>query len=700
MTSRFPFFFFFFTDYLSRLPKQDGSSNQSSLPGSRRSLIHKSEKMSSPRRLFLKFQREQADEFHDKPSKEPHFTSTYSVTMGPSEHKDFLSVDSPVSSVDSDLYDPQLDKVKVNVMEGEEGSGPGVLSRERTVITSGRIGTIGGDGVGLGGQSAREGLSGNILGARGMDDHSSLTGVMSGSKAEVTSYSSGDLELGMGEFERLSNLEPDSQNDESGVNTAPHLPTKFHLKMMETQRFSPHFSDNEQSDSDAKDPPPLSISSTLSSSLTSLSVVSLSRGRRGSVGEQTAHIPQRSDTNNHTKLKESVSDPGPGNGVQHVTPSLDATITTTSTTTPSATRSTTPVVSSSTFSSLFTTTLDQSAGGELSNSHSVVPDVSSLTDRSGSERPAPSVTSSSFPRRNSVTSGSVVSGINGSQDGGSGYGSGAVSGNNDLLTSSSGLKWDLRSSSSSSPKNIDEWSSVLSAKSEGRQSPTKSEKDQDNSPKSDRDSRESYSRSTSPKVPPLKIIIPPKASTSTASMESVFVKSHSSKHALPYVINPTQEQEAAATSSLTNQAIPVTTVSQDIAPTTSSPASSRPSSRESNTASKDSDKPSIQDTSKEDKVSVLDSTWEESVEGIPCPPGEEKEQDKDSGIQSGSGKDSEKEKGDEDKEGTQRSTRTLRSHTHAALQQKHAQDKHQVQKGDKPDKGDKQEKPDKQGTYH
>ncbi|OWF55154.1 Ankyrin repeat domain-containing protein 12 [Mizuhopecten yessoensis] len=758
-------------DYLSRLPKQDGSSNQLAL-SSRRSLMPKSEKMSSPRRLFLKFQREQADEFHDKPSKEPHFTS-YSVTMGPSEHKDFLSVDSPVSSVDSDLYDPQLDsvrsldKVRVNLMDSEDGLGPSVLTRDRIglsgegmghigPLSSDRIGHVGlggdrfghsglggdrighaglsghvghgGDRIGLsgltgltgltglGGLNVREGLSqfsgqGNTSGNR-VDDHTPLTSVISGSKTKVTSSSSVELglRLGMGEFERLSNLEPDGQNAESMVNPAPTPPTKFHLKMMETQAFSPHFSDNEQSDSELKDPPPLSIASVLassSSSLTSSSLITLSQsGRRASVGEQSTHIPHSSNSNNRTKLKESVSDPGHGNGVGHKPIAL----LNTTTTSVVSTTTTNPVISSSsTLSSLFTTVVDKNIG-ELHNSQSVVvPVVSSSSDRLGSERTAPVATSSmSFPRRNSVSSGMIVSSINGSQDGGGG-GHNIGAGSGDTLASSSGLKWELRSSSSSSssPKNIDEWGNLLpSTKSEGRQSPTKSEQDQENnSPKSDKDGRESYSRPTSPKVPPLKIIIPPKASTSTASLESVFVKSHSSKHALPYVINPTQEQEAAAKSSQMNQPIPMTTLPQEGVPTTSSPASSRPSSRESNTASKDSDKQSSQkDTNKDDKVSVLENCKQsvsvDSVEeGLATPslPGDrerEQDRDKDSGsVKSGSGKESEreKEKSEEDKESTQRSTRTLRSHTQAALQQKQTHEKHH--KGEKPEKGgDKQEK--------
>ena len=57
------------------------------------------------------------------------------------------------------------------------------------------------------------------------------------------------------------------------------------------------------------------------------------------------------------------------------------------------------------------------------------------------------------------------------------------------------------------------------------------------SPKSDKESRPS--RPSSPKVPPLKIIIPPKNPSTTADGESL--KALLMKPALPYVLNPTQE---------------------------------------------------------------------------------------------------------------------------------------------------------------
>ena len=80
------------------------------------------------------------------------------------------------------------------------------------------------------------------------------------------------------------------------------------------------------------------------------------------------------------------------------------------------------------------------------------------------------------------------------------------------------------------------------------------------SPKpSDRDSRDSWdspmsdkgSRPPTPKVPPLKIIIPPKASSSV-DKETHNLKTLLTKPALPYVINPTQEAEGAVSSAAVN----------------------------------------------------------------------------------------------------------------------------------------------------
>lgn len=112
-----------------------------------------------------------------------------------------------------------------------------------------------------------------------------------------------------------------------------------------------------------------------------------------------------------------------------------------------------------------------------------------------------------------------------------------VSSLSDTLSNiSSGLKWELRSAAS--PKSED--GSVHSNKSDSVRTGSPSRLD-----KSDRESRPS-----TPKVPPLKIIIPAKSSASS-SLESDRLKMHVAKSALPYVINPTQDQQnGAQTSSL------------------------------------------------------------------------------------------------------------------------------------------------------
>ena len=99
---------------------------------------------------------------------------------------------------------------------------------------------------------------------------------------------------------------------------------------------------------------------------------------------------------------------------------------------------------------------------------------------------------------------------------------------------SAGLKWDLRSAAS--PKSED--GSVHSNKSDSVRTGSPSRLD-----RSDRESRPS-----TPKVPPLKIIIPPK-STSSSSTETDKLKVHVAKSALPYVINPTQDQQKEAETS-------------------------------------------------------------------------------------------------------------------------------------------------------
>ena len=95
----------------------------------------------------------------------------------------------------------------------------------------------------------------------------------------------------------------------------------------------------------------------------------------------------------------------------------------------------------------------------------------------------------------------------------------------------SGLKWDLRSAAS--PKSED--GSVHSNKSDSIRTGSPSRLD-----KSERESRPS-----TPKVPPLKIIIPAKSTSSSAVAEVDKLKVHVAKSALPYVINPTQDQQKA-----------------------------------------------------------------------------------------------------------------------------------------------------------
>ena len=99
------------------------------------------------------------------------------------------------------------------------------------------------------------------------------------------------------------------------------------------------------------------------------------------------------------------------------------------------------------------------------------------------------------------------------------------------------LKWELRSASS--PKSEDNVvpSSQQRSDSFSAGSPFKPDKDKDS--KLDKESRPS-----TPKVPPLKIIIPTKsqASSSTDSNEGLKLVVTNVKSALPYVINPYQDQ--------------------------------------------------------------------------------------------------------------------------------------------------------------
>ena len=110
--------------------------------------------------------------------------------------------------------------------------------------------------------------------------------------------------------------------------------------------------------------------------------------------------------------------------------------------------------------------------------------------------------------------------------------------------SMTGLKWDLRSTAS--PKSEDGNSSIHSNKSDSVRTDSPSRLD-----KSDRESRPS-----TPKVPPLKIIIPPK-STSSSLAELDKLKVHVAKSALPYVINPTQDQQKVAVTSVADSQIEI-----------------------------------------------------------------------------------------------------------------------------------------------
>lgn len=246
--------------------------------------------------------------------------------------------------------------------------------------------------------------------------------------------------------------------------------------------------------------------------------------------------------------------------------------------------------------------------------------VNSVTSIS-SER---TCTSNNFPNLSRNMSSNVVSSNLGSNSGDNG---------SESLVTTSGLKWDLRSASS--PRVEDDGNLSCKSDSDRVASPGRLDKDSRNSPRSD---KEKDSRSCSPKVPPLKIILPQKSSSSSSS-DSESLKIHVSKAALPYVVN---KGEVTPVTTVTAAATPVSSLLAQETIRPSSPASSRPSSRGSNTASttKDSDKKQTEDN----KIS------ESSVKTS----GDSAEQEKDIG----------KSKDDDKKEGTsQKSTRTLRSHT-------------------------------------
>lgn len=262
----------------------------------------------------------------------------------------------------------------------------------------------------------------------------------------------------------------------------------------------------------------------------------------------------------------------------------------------------------------------QNSSNHRSVSSSITNSVTSTTVNSvtsiSSER---TCTSNNFPNLSRNMSSSVVS-----------YNVGLNSGDSDSLVTTSGLKWDLRSTSS--PRVEDDGNLSSKSDSERVASPGKLDRDPRNSPRSD---KEKDSRSCSPKVPPLKIILPQKSSSSSSS-DSESLKIHVSKAALPYVVN-----KGEANPAVTAAANPVSSLLAQETARPSSPGSSRPSSRGSVSAStKDSDKKLTEDN----KTSDLSAKAS----------GELSEQDKELG----------KSKDEDKKEGaSQKSTRTLRSHT-------------------------------------
>lgn len=261
----------------------------------------------------------------------------------------------------------------------------------------------------------------------------------------------------------------------------------------------------------------------------------------------------------------------------------------------------------------------------------------------------------------------------------------------------SGLKWELRSSVSPKPS---ESASVTVTKSDNvwTNCPDLYDKDMrmDKSPRFERESR-----SFSPKVPPLKIIIPPKASTSTA--DSDCLKLLLTKPALPYVLNPTQEQEQENEKKL--ESVPV--VPQDVLQT-SSPASSRPSSRGSSsisirnkvTSENVSESPLAQEEVQKDSESNKDTINETtSIKEFKEEKNEDNTKVKEKEKDSKEKEVKEKETKEEEKEEiTQRITRSLRSHKQA-LQQQQQVAQQQKQAAVQQPKSEKNDKAEKQGRF-
>ncbi|KAK3086512.1 hypothetical protein FSP39_019448 [Pinctada imbricata] len=558
---------------LQKLSKVDGNNTAST---SRRALLKSplgSDKLVSPR-LFLKIQREQPDLISDRPK------DYFSVRMEQDENKDLGSpLDSPVSSVESDLYDPQFESMK-NLVTNPPLDVDGQTDRAFTSLSPNTV-------------------------------KSKNTMVSSTQSMEVDNYE-------LDSFNKLSNLEPDSQSEEP---TAPSSGTKYPLKTIETQPFLPQA--EESGVTDSKD------------YLWSHSH-DVDRGDR-------SHIPFVDS--NHTRLK-NVVDSSQNNGDS---------------------RTITSYSPSDNSGPAF-----RSGGGD---SVSVITSSTSCSDRT-------SQNSSNFPRRNSISASNTVCSASSNNNVGI-----SETGNN--LVSSSGYKWDLRSAGS--PRSEDSSNHSVKSESALSSSPAKIENNREvrNSPKLERDGerdRESRdSRPCSPKVPPLKIIFNPKSSSSS-TQDSDSSKVNSSKKKLPYVVNPTREQELDSTS---GQLPPppvgtgATLMPQEFSRSAS--PSSRPSSQGSNAASvsKESDKGSVSTKDvkekdvKEDKVSVDSSSNVESSEHG----GEQKSDLKDNGSKlKDRDKESGKEKGStegDDKE-SNKPTRTLRSHTQALQQQEKQKQSTQV----------------------
>lgn len=490
---------------------------------------------SSRKSIFIKFQREQNDEQSDKSP------DIYSCLVETGENKDIQSsCDSPASS-GSDLYDPQLQSDRFKPKSG------------------------------------------------GTEEVCATRSESPASKVKLPFSSSLSSDMGgfeLGGFNRLNNLEPDSQGIE-------HSSQKYKLKVSETQPFFPQsegFSDSESRDS-----------------------FNLDNDR------DRMRIPTVDSS--HSRLKDSTTSDIQRNSVNSV------------------------------LNSCTSTTTGKSGGGGETNSVS----SSSNNEQSFLQN------SSNIPRRNSISSSNNY--VSNSANNGN---------SNDLpnsSVSSSGLKWDLRSTAS--PKSED--GSNHSGRSDSNRigSPIRVEgKDFKSSPRVDRDNRDS--KPCSPKVPPLKIIIPPKTSTAS-SQDPESAKIHTSKKSLPYVLNPTQEQQAGGLLPQTSTAPALG--SQEIQPV-ASPASSRSSS--SGTTSKDGNKYSGKDSKEKDNKEVssdsqVNTESDQKSEEISSSSKESKERDNSSKVKDSEKDGKEKGQDDEKERETQQTRRTLRSHTQAMQQEKQKQ---------------------------